>query len=116
MDIVTDLSSFSDDNTGTVIDEKATANPCSRMDFDSREKAVDMGDQPSDEEKPTFPEGVGQAVHPDGMKSRVAGEYFRDTPCGGIFQENRSYIFSYYCPDIHFITLIVLSDTFKKDC
>jgi hypothetical protein len=47
------------------------------------------------------PEGMGDPVQPEGMESRVAGDYLQNAPGGGVLPEDRLNIFP--DPFYHFV-------------
>jgi hypothetical protein len=100
-DIVADFRRFADDNAGSMINEETPADPGTGMDFNTGEKPIDMGDKSCREIPVMAPEGMGDPVQPEGMESRVAGDYLQNAPGGGVLPENRLNIFS--DPFYHFV-------------
>jgi hypothetical protein len=60
-----------------------------------------MGKQSGAEPQFPQPQGVGNPVHPDGMKSRIAGENLQNTSGRRVFIEYCLYIFSYGFKKFH---------------
>src|SRR5271157_4482069 len=101
VDIISYFRGLADDDTGAVINEKAVADLCAGVYFYTRQKAVDMGKQSGIEQPSMCPEIVGNTMHPDGMKSRIADKDLQNTLCRRVFFENCLYIFSYGFKKFH---------------
>jgi hypothetical protein len=102
VNIVSYFRSLSDDYTRAMIDEKAAADLCAGMYFDSRQKTVDMGKQSATEPELPQPQAVGNTVHPSGVESRIAGKNLQNTPGCRVFLEYRLDIFLYHFIKCHY--------------
>src|SRR5690606_26469694 len=67
---------LADDDAESVVDEDPPADLRAGMDFDAGEHAAQVRDESSRPQPAAAPQSVGQAVHEDGVQTRVAGEDF----------------------------------------
>jgi hypothetical protein len=79
-DIVAYLRSLADNNTGAVVNEETPAYDSAGVDFDLREKTVDLRDQTAYKEPPVAIEEMGHTVPPQRMQARVKDEHFERAP------------------------------------
>jgi hypothetical protein len=108
VDIISYFRGLADDYTGAVINKKAAPDFCAGVYFYTRQKAVYMGKQSGTEPQFPQPQGVGDPVYPDGMKSGIAGKDLQYTPGRRVFLEYCPDIFLHHFTNFHFLKLYPL--------
>ncbi len=92
--VIADLRRLANDHPHAVIDEKLAADLRSGMDFNPGQEPADVRYETPKEKKLVTPEPVGDAVDPEGMKSRIAEDDLQGTACRRVTIKNRIDIFS----------------------
>src|SRR5690606_30709555 len=69
--VIPNFASFPNDDAHAMVNEQPIADPCSRMNLDSRKKAAGLRNDPSDREPPTAIESMRQPMAPYGMQPGV---------------------------------------------
>jgi len=68
--VVADYGGFTDNDTGSVVDEQAIADRGSGVNFDERPRPHDLRDESGDKPPAPTPQHVGQPIPPDRVKAR----------------------------------------------
>ena len=76
-----------------MIDEKATPDGRSRMNFDSREEAADLGDNARQQRNAHLVQPMGEPMRQNRVKPGIAEEDFQHALGGWIFMKNRIDLF-----------------------
>jgi hypothetical protein len=76
-----------------MVDKKAAANCRAGMDFNSSKCTADMGYESCEGVPPVAVKKMGDSMHPNGMETRVAEEYFEKVLGGRIPFDNGLKIF-----------------------
>src|SRR5699024_894781 len=83
--VVTDFGGFADYYAHPVIDEETSTDLCPRMDFDTRQGAVELRWETCwSLELLCIPHFVCQTVHPNRMKARITGDDLKCAACGRV--------------------------------
>ncbi len=86
--VVADDRRFADHDAHAMVNEDAAPDRCAGVDFDPREEAGEMGDQPREEGEAPVIQPMGKAMEPQGMQSRIAKQDFQPVPRRGIALKN----------------------------
>ena len=86
--VVADLRRFADDNAHAVINEKAVADFCARMNFDPGDAARKLRQPSSQQFQIVRPQPMRDAIRPQGVQSRIEQRDFEWVARGGIAVEH----------------------------
>ena len=92
--VVADLGGFAHHHTHAMVDEDPAADGGAGMDLDAREKTRHLGGEAPQPVQVHAPEGMGPAVHDDGMETRITGHHLPGGPRGGVTLEDAGDVFS----------------------
>jgi hypothetical protein len=70
------LSRLADYDPHSVVNKEARTEAGSRVNLDAGQETVDMGDEPTDEQKPPHPEPVSESLKPQGVNPGIAKKDF----------------------------------------
>jgi hypothetical protein len=87
-DIVSNDCGLTDYYSHSVVDEKAPANGCSRMNLDSCEHSGDLGNHAGQEPEAKLVERMCQAMQKNGVQARVADQHLESAGCCRVFPED----------------------------
>ena len=100
-DVVTDDGGFADDDAHAVVDEEAAADLGAGMDFDACPEADELGAEAGEELEVAAPEPVVDAMSPDGLEARIAGEDHEARGGGGVALEDDARVFADVVEEVH---------------
>ncbi|MMZ58150.1 hypothetical protein D1872_201180 [compost metagenome] len=87
--IVADFTGLPDDHTHAVVDEQPVPDLGPRVNFDTREKPADLGNDASQRKPPPAVQGVSDPVAPDGVQTGVGEHHLKPASGRGIVFEYR---------------------------
>jgi len=75
-----------------MVNKKVPTDTGTRMNLDSGQETIDVGNKSGREAAAMLPEKMGQAVGPQGVQSRIAKDDLKHIPCCRVFIKD--------CPDV----------------
>ena len=103
-DVAADDGGFADDDAGGVVDEEAAAEQGSGVDVDAGEEAAELGEDAGGKAQFGAPEGVADAVSPDGPEAGVTEEDFEAGARSRIALQDGADVFAYALEEFHEIS------------
>ena len=92
--VIADRGGLADHHPHAVVDEHAPADDRRRVDFDAGQPAREVRGKAPEPDQPMDPEPMREAMRPDGVQARIAGQHFPSRARGRVALEYAGDVFT----------------------